>query len=47
MRTRIPGTEKEKTLLQIDAATFFESGSKRDLKVGRVVWVVGLDRKNG
>ena len=26
---------------------FFNSGSKEDLKVGRVVWVVGLDRRNG
>jgi hypothetical protein len=41
------GYRKEKKLVQVDAETFFESGSKQDLTVGRYVWVVGLDRKNG
>jgi hypothetical protein len=41
------GYRKEKKLVLVDGSTVFESGSKGDLKSGRVVSVVGLDLKNG
>jgi hypothetical protein len=41
------GYRKENKLVLVNADTVFESGSKDELKPGRVVSVVGLDLKNG
>ena len=41
------GYRKENKLLLVDANTVFESSSKAELKSGRMVWVVGLDLKDG
>jgi hypothetical protein len=39
--------KKEIKVVRLDSDTIFESGGKRDLKVGREVQTVGLDLRNG
>ena len=41
------GYRKENKIVSVDADTTFEQSAKEDLRVGRAVQVMGLDRKNG